>query len=241
MSHPERIVPDETSRGIVALHLKRYEFAAEHAAGADVLDAGCGVGYGAAYLAERARAVVGVDVDPRAVAYARERYTRPNLRFETADLHELGLDDESFDLVCCFETIEHLAKPDRFLGHVVRVLRPEGLLIASTPRAAEATERPENPYHEREYTPAELERLLRGFFGAVRLYGQRRRQTRRHRALQRVDVLGLRRRLPVLRPASRLLGTPPTVDVGLEDVVIAEHGIDDAAEVVAVCSRPLKP
>jgi len=71
MTHPERIVPDETEPGIVALHLKRYEFARPFCVGKDVLDAGCGVGYGTAYLAETARRVVGVDVDADAIEYAR--------------------------------------------------------------------------------------------------------------------------------------------------------------------------
>ena len=63
MAYPERIVPDATPAGVVALHLKRYDFARAYCDGADVLDAGCGVGYGTAYLAEVAASVVGVDVE----------------------------------------------------------------------------------------------------------------------------------------------------------------------------------
>ena len=51
MIHPERIVPDETEPGIVAIHLKRYEFALSYCTGRDVLNAGCGVGYGTVGLA----------------------------------------------------------------------------------------------------------------------------------------------------------------------------------------------
>src|SRR5207237_2156474 len=80
--HPERIVPDETEPGIVALHRKRYEFAAPACAGKQVLDAGCGVGYGSACLARSAAHVVGVDVDANAVAYARRRYGAANVEFE---------------------------------------------------------------------------------------------------------------------------------------------------------------
>jgi hypothetical protein len=71
------------------------------------------------------------------------------------------------------------------------------------------------------------------------MYGQRRRQTRRHRVAQRFDVLGLRRRLPVLRPLSRALGTAATVDVGLDGIEISRDRIEDASELVAVCTRPL--
>ena len=84
MSHPERIVPDETEPGIVALHLKRYEFALPYCRGASVLDAGCGVGYGTAHLARVAERVVGVDVSDDAVSYARAHYAGPNVEFRVA-------------------------------------------------------------------------------------------------------------------------------------------------------------
>jgi SAM-dependent methyltransferase len=238
MSHPERIVPDETEPGVVALHLKRYEFALPHCAGADVLDAGCGVGYGAAFLARAARRVVGVDASEEAIAYARRRYTAANVEFVCADLLALDLPAESFDVVCSFETIEHVADRDAFVRRIAGLLRRDGVFLVSTPRAEETTDRPANPFHAVELSPADFARLLERAFGQVELYGQRRLQTRRHRAMQRLDVLGLRRRLPFLRPAARLLGTAPTVDVTSEGIAISPDGIERASELVAICRRP---
>jgi 2-polyprenyl-3-methyl-5-hydroxy-6-metoxy-1,4-benzoquinol methylase len=102
VSAPERIVPDATEPGIVALHEKRYAFALSFCAGKDVLDAGCGVGYGSAILAGAARRVVGVDRSEEAISYARERYARPNVEFVVDDLLELGQPDGEFDVVCAF-------------------------------------------------------------------------------------------------------------------------------------------
>jgi SAM-dependent methyltransferase len=237
MSHPERIVPDETSAGIVALHLKRYEFAAPWCRGGEVLDAGCGVGYGSAFLGGVARRVVGVDRDEAAVAYARARYGRTNVEFLVGDVLHLDLPDASFDAVCSFETLEHVEDADRFLAEMARVLRPRGVFLVSTPRADETTTAPDNPFHRVELSRADFEALLRRFFGEVDLFGQRRLQTARHRLMQRLDVLGLRRRLPVSRRASRLLGTPPTAAVTTDEIVIERNGLEQATELVAVCRR----
>jgi SAM-dependent methyltransferase len=237
MSHPERIVPDETSPGIVALHLKRYEFAAPLCRSGEVLDAGCGVGYGAAFLAGVARRVVGVDRDEDAIAYARERYARPNVEFRVGDVLHLDLGDAEFDAVCSFETIEHVDDADAFVAEMARVLRPGGVLVVSTPRAEETTGAPKNPFHRVELSRADFEALLRRFFGEVELYGQRRLQTARHRLMQRVDVLGLRRRLPGARRLSRVLGTAPTAEVTSDGIVIERGGLERASELVAVCRR----
>jgi SAM-dependent methyltransferase len=237
MSHPERIVPDETSPGIVALHLKRYEFAARWCRDAEVLDAGCGVGYGSAFLGSVARHVVGVDRDEPAIAYARARYSGPTVEFRVGDVLALDVPDASFDAVCSFETIEHVDDADAFIAEMARVLRPDGVFLVSTPRADETTAAPANPFHHVELSRADFESLLRRSFREVDVYGQRRLQTARHRLLQRADVLGLRKRLTFLRPASRLLGTAPMAEVTAEGIVIEREGLDRATELVAVCRK----
>ncbi|MFN2468600.1 MAG: class I SAM-dependent methyltransferase [Gaiellaceae bacterium] len=238
MAYPERIVPDETGPGIVAIHLKRYEFARRWCVDAEVLDAACGVGYGSAHLADVARRVVGVDVSEDAVAYARAHYDRSNVEFRQADLLEPGLPEAAFDVVCSFETIEHLPDPERFLGHVAQTLRPAGVLVVSTPQARRTTRTPENPFHHVEYARTDFEALLRGFFDDVELYGQRRLQTGRHRLMQRLDVLGLRRRLTFLRPAAAVLGTAPMAEVTAQGLAIDREHLERAAELVAVCRGP---
>jgi 2-polyprenyl-3-methyl-5-hydroxy-6-metoxy-1,4-benzoquinol methylase len=239
MAYPERIVPDETPPGPVAIHEKRYRFALPHCTGKRVLDGACGVGYGSAVLADAAAEVVGVDVSEDAIAYARSRYGRANVEFRVDDLLAPHLDDGSFDVVCSFETIEHLPDRDAYLGHVVRVLRDGGVFIVSTPRVDETTESPENPYHCVEYSRPDFAALLARYFGRVVLYGERRLQTRRHRALQRLDVLGLRRRVGLVRSLGRLTtGTEPTQSVSLEGLVIEPGDVDTADVIVAVCTEP---
>lgn len=238
VSHPERIVPDETETGIVAIHLKRYDFARPFCVGKEVLDAACGVGYGSAFLAEQAARVLGVDLSAESIDYAQRRYGGPSVAFRRMDVEALDLAAESFDAVCSFETIEHVGDPGRAVAAFARVLRPDGVLIVSTPHVAVTTSTPANPFHRVEFSRTDFESLLSARFDVVEIYGQRRLQSGAHRLAQRLDVLGLRRRLRFLRRGARVLGTAPTEAITLGDLVISQDGIEQATELVAVCRRP---
>ena len=122
----ERLVPDQQRGELVhAEHLARYRFASQLASGLDVLDAACGEGYGSAMLAEAVGAarVVGVDVDAQTVAHAQQAY---GLDFRVQDVCDLALEDDCFDLVVSFETIEHVEDASRMLAEFRLVLRPAG-------------------------------------------------------------------------------------------------------------------
>jgi SAM-dependent methyltransferase len=234
MTHPERIIPDQTSTGILALHLKRYVFALPYVTGKEVLDAASGVGYGTAYLAEASARVTGVDVDEDTVFYAQQRYGAPNVEFRQMDVTDLGFPDQSFDVVVSFETIEHVVDAPAAVREARRVLRNGGIYLVSTPHVDTTTSSPENPFHATEYSPGDFAALLGESFLDVELYGQRRLESKRHRLLRRLDILGLRRRVHVPRAAA-LTGTRPTTDLTLDDIAIERGALDGASEIVAVC------
>ncbi len=238
--YPERIVPDNTPVGIVAIHLKRYGFAGSYLDGKRVLDVACGVGYGTGYLADEGNHVIGVDIDGAAIAYAQQRYGGPrNTNFVISDAMQLGLRSSQFDAVCSFETIEHVGDVDVFLNEVRRVLRPRGVFIVSTPRVAHSDARPANPHHYQEWNPSDFEQLLRAHFKNVDVFGQSRRETSTARWLKRLDVLRLRTwLLPhwLTRLVAQASGVHAMADLHSEDVFIRRGDFHRASEIVAVAT-----
>jgi 2-polyprenyl-3-methyl-5-hydroxy-6-metoxy-1,4-benzoquinol methylase len=236
MSHPERIVPDETPAGVLAVHLRRYEFARTYSTNQRVLDAACGVGYGAAHLAAVATEVVGVDMDKDALDYAQHRYLRPNLTFAQMNVVELDLPDDSFDVVVSFETIEHVDDGAAAVSEAARVLRSNGVYIVSTPKVDTTTTQPENPFHATEYSVDDFRTLLQTRFTTIEIYGQYRVVTPTHQLLRRLDVLGLRRWLP-LGWTHAVTGSRAAPDLHLDDVSIGPS-LEGATELIAVCRHP---
>ena len=163
----ERQVAPQTS-GIRRDHTARYEWAAQRIpAGATVLDAACGVGYGCFILARHGLLrVTGVDRSPEALAYARQHYHDAESRQGPIEYRQGDLSTPAvwleparhFNVLVCFETIEHLRDPESFLnamrGHADR-------LLVSVPNEAEFPFAEGIRHHYRHYTRAQLEELLR--------------------------------------------------------------------------------
>jgi SAM-dependent methyltransferase len=138
-----------------------YERLADRCAGRDVLEAGCGEGYGADLIADVARHVIGLDYDESAVAHVKARY--PRVEMLHGNLAELPLPDRAVDVVVNFQVIEHLWDQGQFVAECHRVLRPGGALLMSTPNRitfSPGRDTPINPFHTRELNAAELTELL---------------------------------------------------------------------------------
>ncbi len=155
---------------IEAEHVVRYAWAGQFARGRRALDAGCGAAYGSRMLADAgASEVVGIDKDERVIA-AMAPTMPAGVRLDVGDVTALPYEAGEFDLVVCFEMIEHVAEPERVLDELRRVLRPGGLLVISTPNRDVFT--PGNPHHLHELSPAELGEALGSRFGSVALRRQ---------------------------------------------------------------------
>ncbi|GGK44076.1 class I SAM-dependent methyltransferase [Nocardia camponoti] len=144
---------------------RRHEIAyarlLRHCVDRDVLEAGSGEGYGANMIADVATRVIGLDYDDSAVAHVRARY--PRVEMVQGNLAALPLDDASVDVVVNFQVIEHLWDQGQFLRECLRVLRPGGKLLISTPNRitfSPGRDTPLNPFHTRELNAVELTELL---------------------------------------------------------------------------------
>ena len=153
-------------------HLARYE-AAKHWLVSNnttghILDAGCGVGYGAALLSDTVTKVAAVDASSEARALHKTHFARENVSFLNADLFEAPL-AETYDAIVSFEFLEHIQEVEqavKLFGQLSRVL------ICSTPNEIVRPHKlePVNPFHVRHYTPDELEALLSA--GGYRVKGR---------------------------------------------------------------------
>jgi SAM-dependent methyltransferase len=134
-----------------------------------VLDFGCGAGEGTAAMAAGAASILGVDVADDAIEHAREHNAGPNISYETVQ-EVVPRPDGSFDVVCSFQVLEHVADPDAYLAEARRLLQPGGVLLLATPDRRTRLmrwQRPWNRWHLREWEPTGLARLLERHFDDV--------------------------------------------------------------------------
>ncbi len=155
--HPD--FPDENFQN----HLKVYQFVQQFAVGKDALDVGCGSGYGTALLATVTRSIVGIDISPTALKWARKRYK--DVHYLQMDVHKLEFPDASFDFIVSSENFEHLADQKAHAAELARVLRPDGLCIVFSPNPEMMLAYRKNPFHTKENSFDELLELFsRNFF-----------------------------------------------------------------------------
>lgn len=147
-------------------HLRVYQFASQFVAGKEVLDVGCGVGYGTAHLARTAKKAYGIDLSVAAIKEAYRLY--PESDFAQMNAEQLSFNDQSFDFIISTENFEHLHDQAKHVTELARVLRKDGLCIIATPNP-ELFVGSNNKFHTKENSYPELMELLTPKFGQVEI------------------------------------------------------------------------
>jgi 2-polyprenyl-3-methyl-5-hydroxy-6-metoxy-1,4-benzoquinol methylase len=147
-------------------HLRVYQYISQFTAGRQVLDVGCGVGYGTALLARNASRAVGIDISQNAVNEAFRLY--PAGEFLKMDAENMTFADGSFDVIVSTENFEHLPDQAKHVRELARVVRADGLCFVATPNP-ELFIGQNNPFHTKENTYSELRDLLSQSFREVEI------------------------------------------------------------------------
>lgn len=121
-------------RNRLAAHFERRLPAAKPLSGLRVLDIGCGGGLVSEPLARLGASVTGLDPASDNIAAARTHAETSGLDidYRCATAEEIAATGTTFDAVLCLEVVEHVPDPAAFIGLAASLVRPGGILIAST-------------------------------------------------------------------------------------------------------------
>lgn len=140
-----------------------------------VLDAGCGEGFVAHYLASRhpEAQFTGVDLSPEAIDYAQQHFGEA-ATYRTGSIYKLPFSDNSFDTVLCSEVLEHLDEPDMAVAELRRVARRFVLITVPLEpyfdwlnRTARALGISPDPGHVNFWTKTSFQQFLHSHFDEV--------------------------------------------------------------------------
>jgi 2-polyprenyl-3-methyl-5-hydroxy-6-metoxy-1,4-benzoquinol methylase len=234
------------------IHRKAYEEAANLVRGKGLLDWGCNNGYGIEILRDMGCAnAAGLDVSPAAIAEARSRL---GADIELI-LHDgaTSLPSGKFEVVTSFQCIEHVSDHRSYLQAIVRVLKPGGLAIFTTPNAAIRIDpgmKPWNEFHVTEFRAHELRALLspcfrnvkvRGLFAAEKIYRvEVDRCARARQAARGPSLRGVLRSItpPSVRKLIRSTtanGGAPDMHCSTADLYYKDSDLDLSLDLMAVC------
>jgi ubiquinone/menaquinone biosynthesis C-methylase UbiE len=254
----ERPMQGETPDSLLAFHDAGYREVLARVGAGITVDVGCGIGDETRRLAAPDRLVVGADYSAETMrAAGAEHEHTAGLRFCAFDGSALALADASVDYIVSSHIIEHFTNPVTHVAELARTLRADGTAFVITPNAPADFE---NPFHVYLFERAHLVSLLSLFFDDVVCLGlegddalhadfaARRESGER---LLRLDVLGLRRRMPraayvwtyerVLPVVYRMLGNERTgIGSGLSErnFRTTEHIDEHTPGLFAIARRP---
>lgn len=197
----ERVHCTDRDNYVYQRSLKAYIESEKYIKG-DVLELGCGEAYYINQLATNCNRYIAID------KYKSKRFNNmpPNVEFINMRFPPLKyIAFNSYDIVICFQVLEHIENDIDFLKEVYRVLKPNGVFILTTPNRKMTITR--NPWHVREYEPLKLKGVLNKIFDEVNLMGIRGNEKvtmyynenlKTVSKLSKIDFLNVHKKIPAI-------------------------------------------
>jgi SAM-dependent methyltransferase len=132
---PEKLKAALDAHARQRLSNSRHLAVVDLAEGDSILDIGCDIGVIAHTISRQAEHVVAYDIRPEAIEVATMAFSGSNISYRVGDPLNSALATSSFDCVIFLETIEHIDAPMASLREIHRILRPNGVLVLSSPNA----------------------------------------------------------------------------------------------------------
>lgn len=193
----ERILLEKETPLMIARHFCAYKYAKDFVSGKEILDIGCGEGYGSDFLVGYAKSVLGIDYDAAVIDYAKNKYRKSGLEFLVLDIKDLDSLGRKFEVICSFQNIEHIRDTERLLKNISGLLKEDSVFICSTCNIKDASPgsaAPSNKFHVKEYLVDEFRNLLESKFSKVEMFGLKRGLTLK--IFRRLKKIGLFNFLP---------------------------------------------
>jgi len=230
----ERILLEKETPLMIARHFCAYNYAKGFVVGREVLDIGCGEGYGSDFLAGYAKSVLGIDYDAAVIDYAKDKYCKPGLEFSVLDIKHLDSLSKKFDLICSFQNIEHIQNTGKLLKDISGLLNDDGVFICSTCNIKDASpdsKVPFNKFHVKEYLVSEFKELLEGHFNRVEISGLRRSVGLKfHRRLKKIGLFNF---LPAKLDPVKIFFAKANCSY----FFWTKNNLDSCLDFIAVCSK----
>ncbi|HKB43491.1 MAG TPA: class I SAM-dependent methyltransferase [Chitinophagaceae bacterium] len=150
-------------------HLTRYKYIARLIRkNWNLLEVGCGTGYGSNFLADYCATINACELDKQVLDAAKTRFKKANLTYSYEPANN------SYDCVVCLEVIEHMSKGegDELLKFIYGKMKNKGVSFISTPRKIDNPSENRKKYHIYEYTYEDLTASLEKVFDNVLVLSQ---------------------------------------------------------------------
>ncbi|MEK7151732.1 MAG: class I SAM-dependent methyltransferase [Patescibacteria group bacterium] len=144
-----------------------------------LLDVGCSAGMFLWHARKYVKEAVGIDYDSRSAKFAARKC---RCKTYSTDIEQTTLEEKSFDIICAFQTLEHVSDPIDFIGRYKKYLKPGGVMAIEVPNLRDSLLYAYDvPFYEKFYfhnahlwyfTAASLEKLMTksGFVGEAFSY-----------------------------------------------------------------------